>query len=109
MEMSYRKQLNDNRPYWKVLVSLVFSTLFTVLFLWVGVKFIVYFMPFVIGWFIAFIVHPVVKWLEEKIGIVKKFGSAITIVVVLAAVIGLFFLAGRKLFSELQIIVTNLP
>ena len=43
MEMSYRKQLNDNRPYWKVLVSLVFSLIFTGLFLWLGMKFIIYF------------------------------------------------------------------
>ena len=109
MEMSYRKQLNDNRPYWKVLVSLVFSTLFTGLFLWLGAKCIIYFMPFVIGWFIAFIVHPVVNWLEEKFGIVKKFGSAITIIVVLAVVIGIFYLIGKKLFVELQMLITNLP
>lgn len=109
MEMSYRKQLNDNRPYWKVLVSLVFSLVFTGLFLWLGMKFIIYFMPFVIGWFIAFIVHPVVNWLEKKFGIVKKFGSAITIIVVLAAVLGLLFLAGKKMFGELQILIANLP
>ena len=109
MEMSYRKQLNDNRPYWKVLVSLVFSLVFTGLFLWLGMKFIIYFMPFVIGWFIAFIVHPVVNWLEKKFGIVKKFGSAITIIVVLVAVLGLLFLAGKKMFGELQILIANLP
>lgn len=109
MELSYRQQLNDNRPYWKVLVSLVFSLLFTGVFIWLGVKCVIYFMPFVIGWFIAFIVHPVVNWLEKKFGIVKKFGSAITIIVVLAAVIGVFFLTGKKLFNELQILVTNLP
>lgn len=109
MEMSYRKQLNDNRPYWKVLVSLVFSLLFTGLFVWLGLKCIIYFMPFVIGWFIAFIVHPVVNWLESKFGIVKKFGSAITIIIVLAGVIGLLYLTGKKLFTELHIIVTGLP
>ena len=109
MEMSYRKQLNDNRPYWKVLVSFVFSLVFTGLFIWVGLKCVVYFMPFVIGWFIAFIVHPVVNWLESKFGIVKKFGSAITIIIVLAIVVGLLYLTGKKLFDELVILVTNLP
>ena len=109
MEMNYRKQLNDNRPYWKVLVSLVFSLIFTALFLWSGIKLIIWFMPFVIGWFIAFIVHPVVKWLEKKLGIVKKFGSAITIIVVLTAVIGILYLTGKKIFRELEILVTDLP
>lgn len=109
MKTSYRKQLNDNRPYWKVLVSLIFSTLFTGVFLWLGLKCIVYFMPFVIGWFVAFIVHPVVEWLEKKFGIVKKFGSAVTIIVVITIVAGLVFLAGKKVFHELHILVTNLP
>ena len=109
MEMSYRKQLNDNRPYWKVLVSLVFSLVFTGLFIWIGLKCIIYFMPFVIGWFIAFLVHPVVNWLESKFGIVKKFGSAITIIVVLTLFLGIFYLTGRELFQEFQIIVTDLP
>jgi len=109
VEMNYRKQLNDNRPYWKVLVSLVFSLIFTGLFIWLGMKCIVYFMPFVIGWFIAFIVHPVVNWLEDKFGIVKKLGSAITIVIVLAAVIGLIYLIGKTLFDELLSLVNNLP
>ena len=109
MGMSYREQLNDNRPYWKVLVSLVLSLVFTVLFIWIGMKCIVYFMPFVIGWFIAFIVSPVVNWLERRLNLVKKFGSALTIIVVLVVVIGVFYLAGRKIFEELQMIITNLP
>ena len=109
MEMSYRKQLNDNRPYWKVLVSLTFSLVFTGLFVWIGAKLIIYFMPFVIGWFIAFIVSPVVNWLEDHLKIVKKFGSAITIIVVLAIVLGLLYLAGREIFDELQALMINLP
>lgn len=109
MDVSYRKQLNDNRPYWKVLVSLVFSLLFTVTFIGLGVKLLVYFLPFVIGWFVAFIVSPVVNWMEENLKIVKKIGSAITIVLVIAVVVGLFYLIGKKLIDELQIIITNLP
>ena len=109
MEISYRKQLNDNRPYWKILVSLVFSVLFTGLFVWGGLKLIVYFMPFVLGWFIAFIVSPVVKWLEEHLKIVKKFGSAITIILVLAVVMGILYLTGRKFVEEIQILISNLP
>lgn len=109
MEMSYRNQLNDNRPYWKVLVSLAFSLVFTGLFVWIGAKLIIYFMPFVIGWFIAFIVSPVVNWLEEHLKIVKKFGSAITIIVVLAMVLGLLYLAGREIFDEIQTLIINLP
>lgn len=61
MGTSYREQLGDNRPYWKVIVSLAFSLAGTILFVWIGLELLVYFMPFVIGWFIAYIVSPVVN------------------------------------------------
>ena len=54
MGTSYREQLGDNRPYWKVIVSLAFSLVGTILFVWIGLELLVYFMPFVIGWFIAY-------------------------------------------------------
>ena len=60
MEMNVRERLNDHRPYWKVVVSLVFSLLGTVLFVYIGIKALLYFMPFVIGWFLSFIVSPLV-------------------------------------------------
>ena len=36
---SYREQLGDNRPYWKVIVSLAFSLAGTILFVWIGWNF----------------------------------------------------------------------
>ena len=47
--------VKDNRPYWKVIVSLAFSLIGTILFIFVGVRALFYFMPFVIGWFLSFI------------------------------------------------------
>ncbi len=44
----------------------------------------VYFMPFVIGWFIAYIVSPVVNWLERRLKIVKKLSSALVMILVWA-------------------------
>ena len=38
MEMNVRERLNDHRPYWKVVVSLAFSLLGTVLFVYIGIK-----------------------------------------------------------------------
>ncbi len=109
MENSYREQLNDYRPYWKVLVSLVFSVVGTFLFIFLGIRFLIYFMPFVIGWFIAFLVSPIVNWLEKRLKIVKKLGSALTIVLVLAAVVGLLYLAGSKLVWEIADLLQNFP
>lgn len=109
MGTSYREQLGDNRPYWKVIVSLAFSLVGTILFVWIGLELLVYFMPFVIGWFIAYIVSPVVNWLEKRLKIVKKLSSALVIILVLAVVVLLFYWAGSRLFREVAALVTDMP
>ena len=109
MEMSYREQLNDHRPYWKVIVSLAFSLLATVLGIFLGFKFLSFFMPFVVGWFIAYLVSPIVNWLEKHLKIVKTLGSALTIILVLAAVIGILYYAGSRIVHEILDLIQNLP
>ncbi|MGN1266852.1 MAG: sporulation integral membrane protein YtvI, partial [Dorea sp.] len=109
MKINYREQLKDYRPYWKVIVSLAFSLLGTFLFVFLGAKLLIYLMPFVIGWFLSYLVSPIVNWLEKRLKIVKKLGSALIIVLVLAAVIGVFYCAGNKLSSEITDLIQNLP
>lgn len=101
--------MEQNRPYWKVIVSLAFSLSATVLTIFIGIRAIGYFMPFVIAWIIAAIAHPVVSWLETKIKIKRKFGSVIMIVVVLAAVIGILYLAASYLFGEVKGLIVTFP
>lgn len=101
--------MENTRPYWKVIVSLVFSLLATILFVVVGWKLLRLFMPFVIGWIIAYIANPLVCWLEKRLKIVKKLGSAITIVLVLGAVVGLLYLVIAGVVKEVASLVENLP
>lgn len=101
--------MENKRPYWKVIVSLFFSLLATTLFLYVGLKAIVYFVPFVVAWIISSIANPLVCWLEKRLKIEKKWGSAITIILVLAAVIGLLYLAINKLVAEIGALISSVP
>lgn len=73
--------------YWKVIVSLIFSILATVLVVYIGIRGIIFFMPFAIGWVVAVIASPLVKWLERRLKIVRKLGSAIIIAVVLGFIV----------------------
>ena len=109
METNFREKLNDDRPYWKVIVSLAFSLVGTLLFLYLGYKLIGFFMPFVIGWFIAYIASPVVNWLEKRVKIVKKLGSAIMIVGVLAAVCFIIYLMISTLWKEISFLIQDMP
>ena len=56
-------------------------------------KLLGFFMPFVIGWIIALIANPLVKFLERHLKLVRRHGSMVIIVGVLILVIGLLYLA----------------
>ena len=86
-------RLTDNRPYWKVIVSLAFSITATVLFLYAGIKAFSFFTPFVVGWVLSLIATPLVNWLENHLKIVKKLGTAIVVIVVLGAIVGILYYA----------------
>ena len=107
--MGVKEDLGDTRPYWKVLVSLVFSLTATVLFIYVGIKAIFYFMPFVIGWILSVIAGPLVTFLEKKLKIMKRLGSAITIILVLVLCIGLIYLIISQIWEEISVLIRNFP
>lgn len=109
METNFREQLHDNRPYWKVIVSLAFSLIGTFLFIYIGARLLLFFMPFVIGWFLAYIASPLVNWLEKRLKIVKKLGSALIIILVLAAVVLVVYLIGSKLWKEISTLIEDMP
>ncbi len=101
--------MESNRPYWKVIVSLIFSLLATALVIGLGVAGIRIFAPFVVGWIIACIANPVVCWLDKKLKIKRRLGSALTIVLVIGVVIGLAYLIISMLVREIGEWIVSLP
>ena len=87
------------------LVTLV-AVLLCVLFLGDTLRF---FLPFVIGFFIAAIANPMVRFLEKKVKVKRKYGSAIIIVFVLAVVIGVLYVICYFIGRELVDLVGDLP
>ena len=92
--------MTNKRPYWQVAVSLLFSIAATVGFVLIGCKLLGFLMPFVVGWIIASIATPVVNWLEKRLKIRKKLGSALIIIGVLALMGTLGYFAVSWLVSE---------
>ncbi len=101
--------MEKTRPYWKVIVSLVFSILATALVIVAGVEMIRFLAPFVVGWIVAWIANPVVCWLDKKLKIKRKLGSALMIVLVIGAVIALAYLAISLLLREMGGWIESLP
>lgn len=109
MEMNFKEQMHDTRPYWKVAVSLAFSLAGTVLCIYFGYKLLGFFMPFVIGWLIASVASPVVVWLERRMNLIKKWGSALIIISVLGLVGLLIYLSVSTLAREIAILTQDIP
>ena len=101
--------MNNTRPYWKVLVSLIFSILATVAVVLIGWGLLRFLMPFVVGWIISCIANPLVCWVEKHLKIVKKWGSVIIIIFVIGTVAGLLYLIISQTIRELSGFVTYIP
>lgn len=95
--------------YLRIGITLLIALLILLICIFIVPKVIRFFLPFIVGWIIAMIANPLVRFMEKKIKIVRKHSSAIIIIVVLAAVIGLIYAAGTFLFRELVQFLGDLP
>ena len=101
--------MEDRGSYWQVAVRLLFSLLATAAFVFIGIRLIGFLMPFVIGWLIAAIAAPLVNWLEKRLRIVKRLGSALIVILVLAAIILALYFGLSRLVHEIGELVRNFP
>lgn len=85
------------KRYLKVLLNLLLALAALLLCIFALPRLLLFFMPFLVGWLIAAIANPLVRFFEEKLRIKRKAGSAVVIVTVIALVI----LAGYLLISRL--------
>lgn len=99
-----RKELHK-RIWTNLFVSL--AILLAVIF--IGPRLISFFMPLIIAWILATIVNPIVVFLENKIKIMRKHGSAIVIVLVLLMVGSVIYMAIHALIVQIALLVQDLP
>lgn len=77
----------------KTVINLIVYVMGVLLLCIFGPKLLKFFMPFVIGWIVAWIANPLVKFFEKRLKIVRKHGTWLVIVGVLALVItGCYFI-----------------
>ena len=74
------------RRYSKALVNLMVAAVIFFCTVWLLPKAFVFFSPFVVGWVIALIAGPLVRFFEEKIKLKRKIGSAFVIIVVIGQI-----------------------
>ena len=82
------------RKYCKALVNLTIAVLVLLAFVFLVPRLLVFFMPFLIGWIIALIASPFVRFIEAKIKLKRQAGSAFVIIVVIGLVVLLLYFVG---------------
>lgn len=95
--------------YIKILLNLALAAAAVVGIVYFLPKLIIFFMPFVVGWVIASIANPLVRFLEKRLKIVRKHGSMLVIILALAVVILGGYFAIAKLVSEAGNLIANMP
>lgn len=97
------------KKYGKACVNLILATVIILGCIFIAPKIMLLFMPFIIGWFLALLANPLVRFFEEKIKIKRKAGSALVIISVIAGICLLIYAIGNRLFRELLGLLRVMP
>ena len=97
------------KKYCKALVNLAVAIVILILVVYLLPKVLIFFSPFVIGWIIALIASPLVRFFEEKLKFKRRAGSAFVIIVVIGLVITVLYLVGSNLVDQIVGLINDLP
>lgn len=97
------------KTYLKVFVNLGIMLALILGCIFILPRVIVYFMPFVIGWIIAMIASPLVRFFEKSLKIKRKAGSAFVIIAVIALVILVGYFAGSWIVEQIVHFSDDIP
>ena len=101
--------MNSLMKYVKLLVNIMYTLFAFFIVVYVLPKGIKFFMPFVVGWIVSLIANPLVKLLETKMKIMRKYSSVLIIVLVLGVLVGGGYLAVVKIGGQLIAFVEQVP
>lgn len=97
------------RKYSKALVNLAIAAALFIAVIMLLPRALIFFLPFVIGWIIALIASPLVRFFEEKVKIKRKAGSAFVIIVIIGLVVLLLYFIISQLVQQVIGLMEALP
>ena len=93
----------------RMILNIVIPLLGLCLVIFLGPRLLRFFMPFVVGWILALLANPLVRFLERRVKLVRRHGSMLIIIAALAIVIGLFYGAGLLVYREMGSFLADAP
>lgn len=97
------------KRYLRMILNIVIPFLGLCLVIFLGPRLLRFFMPFVVGWILALLANPLVRFLERRVKLVRRHGSMLIIIAALAIVIGLFYGAGLLFYREMGSFLADAP
>ncbi len=97
------------KKYYKAIVNIAIAIAMLLLVVFLLPRVFVFFMPFVVGWLIAWIAGPMVGFFEKKLKFKRRAGSVFVIVFVIGLVVLCLYLIGARLVDEVIGFVNALP
>ena len=98
---------------WEIYLDIIMELLVilagALLLIFVLPKAIVFLWPFVAGWIISMMAHPVIEYLEKKVKLPKKFGSAILIAAAITGIIVVLYFAVRGIALQVIGFIQDAP
>ncbi len=101
--------MSNFQKYLRILVDFLVAGVFMAVLVFVLPWALKFFMPFVIGWIIAMLANPLVRFLEKHVNMMRKHSSALVIVAALAIVVLLVYFGMGLLIREGANLVKDLP
>lgn len=105
----WEENMDTVKHYVRVMLNIIIPLVTIYLICFWAPKLLKFFIPFVIGWIIAMIANPLVRFLERRVKIVRKLSSVLIVVSVLALVIGALYLIIAKVIVETSNFTRDLP
>ena len=78
----------DNMKYWSNVFKKVFYVILAVIGIYLGYKFTIFYMPFLIAFIISTIMEPAIRFLMKKFNLTRKLSSIIIFLITFGIIIG---------------------
>lgn len=101
--------MESRRTYLKILVNLIVVVSTVILAIILVPRLFGFFRPFFIGWIIALIADPLVRFLENRVKILRKHSTAIIIVFVLGIITLIVYFLIIVIAKQLTSLINDLP
>ncbi len=99
-----RKELHK-----RIITNLLVSAVILLAVIFLLPRLLRFFAPLVVAWIVALIANPLIRFLEDRIKILRKHGSALVIVLVIALIGMGFYLLAILAASQIRALIEELP